>query len=193
MIRTAIIDDVCRWELRRIWNDVPEPRLLVWLMLNPSTADAEKDDPTLLRIIKWGKAWGYDGVIVVNLYPFRSPSPLDLAAWHKAGGLTVEVFQRNMEITLAAMAECDWMVMAGWGGSLPKPEGVLPYIRMLNTIGLTKHGAWPVWRCLGVSQGGMPIHPMARGKNRIPDDATPMVYDFVKHLDPSYKEHANAV
>ncbi|QSY98613.1 DUF1643 domain-containing protein (plasmid) [Rhizobium bangladeshense] len=183
MIRTAIIDDIFRWELRRIWNDVPNPKLILWLMLNPSTADAEKDDPTLLRIIKWGKAWGYDGAIVVNLYPFRSPSPIELKKWHAAGGLKPSVYERNRDITLAAMKECDWEIMAGWGGSLPKPEGVLTYMRTLNHRALTIDHGWPIWRCLGVSQGGMPIHPMARGRNRIPDDATPIVYDFVKHLD----------
>ena len=45
-----------RWKLWRIWDD-SKPKIL-WIMHNPSTADAEKDDPTIRRIINFSKSWG---------------------------------------------------------------------------------------------------------------------------------------
>src|SRR4051812_36665193 len=64
-----------RYELRRVWNDNLSP--LVIGMLNPSTADAENDDPTIRRIKK--RAWmlGCGSLIVWNLGAARATSPID--------------------------------------------------------------------------------------------------------------------
>jgi hypothetical protein len=48
-------------------------------MLNPSTADASVDDPTIRRCTGFSEAWGFDSLTVVNLFAFRSPHPEDLA------------------------------------------------------------------------------------------------------------------
>lgn len=60
-----------RCELRRWWRAGPP---VAWLMLNPSTADGLHDDPTLRRIIGFTYRWGFGGLVVVNLYPFRASS-----------------------------------------------------------------------------------------------------------------------
>jgi hypothetical protein len=168
MVRTALIEDNLRWELRRIWGT--GGRFLTWLMLNPSTADADKDDPTLLRIIKWAKLWGYDGLIVVNLYPFRSPSPEEMKRWHSLGSFNAQLYARNVAHILQALADSNGAVVAAWGGSLPKPEGVPVFLRYIEHMARRERQLELTWRCLGVSKAGQPIHPMARGKNRIPDD-----------------------
>ena len=62
-----------RYWLEREW-DTALPKLVVG-MLNPSTADAAVDDPTLLTLIHFGRLWGYGGLAVVNLYGWRSPHP----------------------------------------------------------------------------------------------------------------------
>ena len=74
LLRTADVS-ACgdyRWSLGRRWAEGP---CLAWLMLNPSRADAEGDDPTLMRVTAFSRRWGYGSLRVVNLYPFRSPHP----------------------------------------------------------------------------------------------------------------------
>jgi len=66
-----------RYHLWRSWDE-NRPHL-TFLMLNPSTADALSDDPTLRRISKISREFGYGGVDVLNLYAFRSPHPSILA------------------------------------------------------------------------------------------------------------------
>jgi hypothetical protein len=62
-----------RYRLERHW-DVGEP-LVAFIMLNPSTADAEQDDPTIRRCIGFAKAWGFGGLIVGNLFALRTTKP----------------------------------------------------------------------------------------------------------------------
>ena len=50
-----------------------------WIMLNPSTADASADDPTIRRCRGFTRAWGFDRMLVVNLFAYRTTSPTDLA------------------------------------------------------------------------------------------------------------------
>jgi hypothetical protein len=70
-------DGVYRYLLWRRW-DKTKPRAL-FIMLNPSTADADVDDPTIRRCIGFAKSWGMGGIRVTNLYPFRATDPADLA------------------------------------------------------------------------------------------------------------------
>ena len=74
---TAVIsqDGLYRYHLERRWSDAP---FLTFVMLNPSTADAEIDDPTIRRCVGFSKREGAGGIAVVNLYAFRATSPADL-------------------------------------------------------------------------------------------------------------------
>ena len=65
-----------RYSLSRIW-DKDKP-LVMFLMFNPSTADTDRDDPTIRKCIGYAKNWGYGGILVGNLFAFRSSDPLDL-------------------------------------------------------------------------------------------------------------------
>ena len=78
MKKHAIIsqDDKYRYQLSRIWEE-EKPKVL-FIMLNPSTADADVDDPTIRRVVNFAKSWGYGGVFVGNLYAFRSTDPKGL-------------------------------------------------------------------------------------------------------------------
>src|SRR5262249_14212908 len=77
--RAAVISDCgrYRYSLTRRWGDAAEPRAL-FVMLNPSTADAEQDDPTIRRCIGFAKAWGMGSLEVVNLYALRATDPAAL-------------------------------------------------------------------------------------------------------------------
>ena len=62
-----------RLQLWRIWDDkLPK---IMFIMLNPSYADAHHDDPTIRRCINFAKNWGYGGFYVGNIYPLISTKP----------------------------------------------------------------------------------------------------------------------
>src|ERR1700722_11579781 len=70
-------DGLYRYVLSRRWADGP---VLPWIMLNPSTADASRNDPTLTRVIRQTirrrlRGIPYGGACVLNLYALRSPDP----------------------------------------------------------------------------------------------------------------------
>jgi len=75
--RSAVIsaDGVYRYRLERRWTSGPT---VAWIMLNPSTADADTDDPTLRRISVFSRAWGFGRLIVANLYALRATDPAQL-------------------------------------------------------------------------------------------------------------------
>ncbi|MES2137565.1 MAG: DUF1643 domain-containing protein [Pseudomonadota bacterium] len=54
--------------------------VVAFVMLNPSTADAVQDDPTIRRCIGFAKAWGKGGIVVINLFAFRATNPKDMLA-----------------------------------------------------------------------------------------------------------------
>src|SRR5689334_16488446 len=64
-----------RYSLHRWWG---AGERLYFVMLNPSTADAEVDDPTIRRCMGFARTLGFDGIGVVNLYAFRATKPADL-------------------------------------------------------------------------------------------------------------------
>lgn len=70
------LDGAYRYLLLREW-DAAKP-LLPFVMLNPSTADAAQDDPTIRRCVGFAERLGYGGILVVNLFAFRATSPADM-------------------------------------------------------------------------------------------------------------------
>lgn len=68
-------DGLYRFALHRWWGDGIR---LGFVMLNPSTADAEIDDPTIRRCMGFARTLGFDGIRVVNLYAYRATKPADL-------------------------------------------------------------------------------------------------------------------
>lgn len=62
-----------RYLLFRIWDNTRP--LLVWAMLNPSTADETNNDPTITRCITFSRRWGYGGIVVWNIFALRSTDP----------------------------------------------------------------------------------------------------------------------
>jgi len=78
MEKSAIISDCkqYRYRLERTW-DKTKPKVL-FLMLNPSTADSFIDDPTIRRCIGFARSWNYGGILVGNLFAFRATDPKTL-------------------------------------------------------------------------------------------------------------------
>lgn len=171
-----------RWSLRRWFSSGwfgPE-RVLPWIMLNPSTADEKANDPTLCRIIRWTWTWGFDGLLVVNLFPYRSPDPRELARWirwdERQDWVARDALQENWTRAARLLLPYD-AAMVAWGA----PAGALAHDAELGAESFFDtvndpdgdRDRMPELFCLGTTQGGRPIHPMARGRHRVPDGAKP--------------------
>ena len=66
-------DRVYRYSLWRFWSK--NGGYAAFISLNPSTADEHEDDPTIRRCIRYAKDWGYSGLIMLNLFAYRSTNP----------------------------------------------------------------------------------------------------------------------
>lgn len=154
------VDFCYRYRLWRIWRrSLP---LALWIMLNPSTANASKDDPTVKRCWAFTQRWGYGGFVVVNLFALRSPHPRDLRKHPNPIG------PYNDEWIMYAARKAQ-LVVAAWGTGgwyLGRDEQVRDRLRR-EGIGLY---------ALGWTQDNHPKHPLARGKHRIPDSAQPILW-----------------
>ena len=108
MTRTALIDPTgaYRYTLTREWD--PWLPVACWIMLNPSTADATKDDPTIRRCIAFSKRWGYGSIEVVNIFAYRATAPADL--WP----LSDPIGQEN-DTHIDAAVQRAAIVIAAWG------------------------------------------------------------------------------
>ncbi len=133
-----------RYLLRRVW-DHDRPRAL-FVMLNPSTADAEIDDPTIRSCIRLANAWGYGSFEVVNLFAWRATDPNELATPRDPVG------KGNDAIICAALVRCDVAICA-WGANKNAGDrGSL--VRQIIT------SSKPVAYCLGTTKDGHPKHPL---------------------------------
>ena len=142
-----------RYELRRsitVHGGQPHGRRVCWLMLNPSTADAEQDDPTMRKVLGFSRRWGYEEIVVVNLYAWRATDPkamLEIAAVQLAEAVGPD----NDRHILAAAAEAE-VVVLGWGANADHRRA-RDVLRMLEP-----HAA--KLRCLKLTGNGHPGHPL---------------------------------
>lgn len=151
-------------EVKIGWLVGPLKRV-VFLLLNPSTADAFELDPTVTECRKRSINLGADVLEVVNLFAFRSPYPTDLRK--RAVGFRGDDPENNATILAACTgAHC---VIAGWGN-----DGALDH-RDLSVLNLLRSNRTALHH-LGTTQGGYPKHPLARGKHRIPADQQPIAW-----------------
>jgi hypothetical protein len=133
-----------RYSLSRRWSDAP---LVAWVMLNPSTADANIDDPTIRRCMGFARDWGYGGIVVVNLFPFRETKP---AKMRGVPDLFGEYYRPLPEcvadagLVVAAWGKPQWRFVAG------RAAGVLADFRKAGVV----------LHCLGTTGDGHPWHPL---------------------------------
>lgn len=161
-------DRVYRYTLKRVWPG--GTGRVCFVMLNPSTANALKDDPTVARCGRFARAWGYSSLMVVNIYPFRSPDPELCRLWLDNRTLEEsDALEYNGEVILDQAASSD-LVVCAWGAArwaAPWAKDVSAAIRDSRTDEL---------QCLGLTSGGAPTHPLARGARRVPDSQRPIPY-----------------
>lgn len=94
-----------RYELRREWSSAP---LACFVMLNPSTADANVDDRTIRRCVGFARSWGNGGIVVVNLFALRSKHPSELARHADPVGPKNDDFIRSALALRWVTVVCAW-------------------------------------------------------------------------------------
>lgn len=130
----------------RLWRRWGEGAPLVFCMLNPSTADALEDDPTIRRCIGFARRDGYAGIEVVNLFALRATDPAALAAADDPVG------PMNNGILLG-VARRAGLVVAAWGAHRAARERQHVALAAFEAVGARV-------LCLGATRGGEPRHPL---------------------------------
>ena len=147
-----------RYRLSRVWDD-SLPRI-VWCMLNPSTASAFRSDPTIIRVIKFSRRWGFGAAEVVNLFALRSPSPTSLRLAHDPVG-------PGNDAAVAEAVTTGQHVVAAWGngGSVVNPlTGTCrcdEVKRLLDRRDVEVH-------CLRLTKSLQPGHPLYVRSDTVP-------------------------
>lgn len=123
---------------------VGEPRRVMWIGLNPSTADENKLDPTLRRVRKFSAAWGFTSFVITNLFSFRATAPDDMKAEADPVGPDNDHW---LEVTAMACEK----VVACWG---THGQHVGREVAVMNLLGVERLS------CLALNAGGSPKHPL---------------------------------
>ena len=152
MSRTARIsaDGRYRYILTRRWH--PTLPSCTFVALNPSTADADQDDPTIRRCIGFARREGCGGLIVANLCAYRATDPAELLIVDDPFG------PGNVETIRSLAHRRDISCYIGaWGAW---PDGSRPGAKRgaASMAALVSH--WFPLQALGVTAGGQPRHPL---------------------------------
>ena len=125
-----------RFSLSRIW-DSKKPKAL-YIMLNPSYADDESDDPTIRRLIFFSKKFKFGGFYVTNLFTQITPYPKELNMDNNSK-------KKNLKIISELIKKSDLIVYA-WGNLVSEPIELMKLIES------------PL--CFGINKNGTPKHPL---------------------------------
>ncbi len=150
MYKTATLSDnrKYRYTLWRTWEY--EKSYVVFIGLNPSTADETEDDPTIRRCIGYVKSWGYGSLCMVNLFAYRATNPIDMRIQLDPIGPENDTF--IFDVCKQAM-----LVIAAWGTQgdcFQRDQEIIRLIPGLYILKLTKQG--------------FPAHPLYLSKNLKP-------------------------
>lgn len=162
-VRASAVLSPCgtyRYALERDWTEAPAPgepaavpgepaaapRTALFVLLNPSTADAERDDPTLRRCLAFARDLGCTRLLVGNLFALRATDPAAL-------GRAADPVGPDADAWLERCAAQAHVIVAGWGAhAARRPErrdAVLELLARNGRIG-----------CLGLTRDGHPRHPL---------------------------------
>ena len=143
--RDAVISDCgkYRYLLRRVWDH----RCLrgLFVMLNPSTADAKIDDATIRSCTRLSRGLGYGSFEVVNLFAWRATNPAELASSSDPIGTL------NDSVIESAVSRCD-VVICAWGAHDTRGRDR----RVWEIVRSSRPAAF----CLGTTKNGSPKHPL---------------------------------
>ena len=135
-----------RYTLSRVWN--PDAPPIAFIGLNPSTATAELDDPTVRRCINFARNWGHGGMVMLNLFAYRATEPARLKASPRPVGEG-----NNAAIAKAASLALrgEGRILAAWGNHGAHLNRAAEVLALLKDAPLF---------CLGITASGQPLHPL---------------------------------
>ena len=153
-MKEAIISDdgLFRYVLKRkTHTPLRWVRPCVFIMLNPSTADQVKDDPTIRKCVGFAQIWGCTSLTVINLFAYRATKPKEL--------ITAEdpVGPDNIHYVRDVLADSRLgVVVAAWGNHR---ASMIPAVSLIKD---TIKDHWPIngLKCLGFNKDGSPKHPL---------------------------------
>jgi hypothetical protein len=172
-VRTKLAPDVAGWAdfsecgryrraLGRSWSmETPKSGHVLFIGMNPSTADADANDPTVAREVSFARSWGYSSLVKCNIGDHRATHPSDLSV----PGVTA-CTDKNVDEVIRRAREADWVVMAHGVPPLPLRAGGRRITEALVAAGL-------LMKCLGITKDGWPRHPLY-----LPKTAAPVAYDW---------------
>lgn len=141
-----------RYQLRRYVG--PWERACVFVMLNPSTADAEADDPTIRRCKTFAADWRCGQLVVVNLFAWRATQPSELASVaDPVGPENDRAIAAAIDLAMHRGPLGIGLVVAAWGADGSRHGRAASVIKAMRA-----KGALP--QCLGVTASGQPRHPL---------------------------------
>jgi len=129
-----------RYSLSRVWDK--KKKYVLFIGLNPSTANEEADDPTIRRCVNYAKDWGYGGFMMVNLFAYRTTLPSNLKK------VKYPIGSKNDKY-IVILSKKAVITVAAWGNN-----GNL-YSRDKQVINLVSS-----LMCLKITKSGQPAHPL---------------------------------
>ncbi len=146
MKKDAILDKTrqYRYALKRQWG-ADDENFVNFVLLNPSTADENIDDPTIKACIKFAQNWGYDGILVTNLFAFRATEPTDLKKAENPIGDQNDSYIKKY-------AKRSKIIVIAWGNHgnfLNRGEQVVKLLSQIKDP-----------HCLQILKNGSPKHPL---------------------------------
>lgn len=136
-----------RYHLWRRWDEnLPT---MCWVMLNPSTADASLDDPTIRRCIGFAKREGCGGISVRNVFALRATDPKELLSHPDPFGP-----ENEAHLMSARQVSLLTILVLGWGAKINSPR-LRDYYRRAEAMMVMQDA-----KCFGVTKDGDPRHPL---------------------------------
>jgi len=137
MIKGVVFEGKRRYRLWRIWEK--KKPLLLYVLLNPSHADADTNDRTVAKLIEFSKNFGYGGFYLGNLHSYITPYPKQLEPY-RLPNESINVFHIKEMVK-----KCEKVVF-GWGNAAEIPHWIKPIIDRPY--------------CFGINHNGSPKHPL---------------------------------
>lgn len=158
-------DRTLRFELRRTWADLPDA---LFIGLNPSTADETKDDPTIRRCIRFAKDWNCGGILMMNLFAFRSTDPAGIQGRSASEG------DNWIKVADQILHPANSIVIFCWGVNQPQASR-----EFLKAMAATVH-IYARDRChhLGLTKDGHPKHPLY-----LRSDTKPVRWNWSQYIE----------
>jgi hypothetical protein len=159
-MKTSAVISQCRkyrYELRRVWDETAP--LILFICLNPSTADEKVEDNTSRICINYAKRWGSGGLLVGNLFAYRSTDQDILFRVADPVGPENDEWLQKLE-SEAVLVVCAW---SDTGGYRDRDKQVLTFLK--NPY------------CLVQLKSGRPGHPLYKRADLRPIPLTTITHN----------------